>query len=966
MTLSTAHRMQMPSRKHGASLVVTLLVITILTVIVIAFLQSMQVERATAGSYTAIYRASLAADAAYADIRETLLTNTKSDDFTVLESQATLANSSFPVTFLGSPGSDTLSWIPLFSGGATSTDSPVSSMPSGTNTFINQVQNETRLQAINQFPLPDHINDGNPVNLGWVYMEDDDGEETSRYAFWVEDLGGYLDADLSGDTPFIRNQGSAAAELGIFTLFRPNETTNSEPLDGPDVKLINERTVTRPDDTKLSIMLTTATLNQIEPEVFEPYFAAGLQHFPELAVVPRGFGYANAQQPKKNLNTLVAQGGDEAVQEIASWIDINLPNFDSRKGGFPASQSYLKTLAANMIDYADTDNHPTVGPDYRGVDSYPFLTQIFVQIWWVNGPGENPWYSADGTWRTRLSVSYHIQIWNPSNQPVDSGTLTLALDPVPGNPGEQSAFFYDGSEVMPFYPFPEDPTFSTTFTAANQLLPNEFRAITYPIVEYEMDTGINSAFPAPLTGHTNTRGPRIGTSGYGSNENRSEHGYRILWNGRLVDQPGGVVHSRTALFQQNAGTIPRHPSTSGNGPTWRGTQPGLRHGFQDNIFSTGQSLPLLGDPRGTFYISEYLAAHVYAQGASWWGRHYVSDASTSGIQDWFISEARHSTWPDGAHNSDLAFPIASVPPPNSSGAEATRNKNSTAPDDIPVEDRPPISPSKAPARISNVGFYASLTELGNIHDPIQWRPQWSAGNETIETVEEKWLNLGANLSNPETMVADANYVVPSTLRIGRGEYAPLDQPGTRASQLLDLFTLTPEISVAGRININTASRNVLRTLGAGIQITSDPNIVLESGTPAPLTGPFENEQADILADAIIANRPFMSTAQLSNLRIDDEEGNPQHFLGNPRTWPQNAPTRWIDIAAEEYFRKMFDLTSVRSRNFRIFVIGQALSTDGRVAATSREEIQIAIRPVRDSDGNITEQEILLVNHKKMQ
>ena len=51
-------------RRRAASLVVTLLCITVLTIIVVAFLQSMTLERKTAQSYSSITRAQLAAESA--------------------------------------------------------------------------------------------------------------------------------------------------------------------------------------------------------------------------------------------------------------------------------------------------------------------------------------------------------------------------------------------------------------------------------------------------------------------------------------------------------------------------------------------------------------------------------------------------------------------------------------------------------------------------------------------------------------------------------------------------------------------------------------------------------------------------------------------------------------------------------------------------------------------------------------
>jgi hypothetical protein len=292
-------------------------------------------------------------------------------------------------------------------------------------------------------------------------------------------------------------------------------------------------------------------------------------------------------------------------------------------------------------------------------------------------------------------------------------------------------------------------------------------------------------------------------------------------------------------------------------------------------------------------------------------------------------------------------------------------RNSTAPNDIPVADRPTINQNKAPARISNEGEYRSLLELGNIYDPIQWRPRWDAGTETVASVENKWRNLGGNLDDPTAMVSDPQYVVPSTLRIGRGEYARFDQIGQRASQLIDLFTLETSVTTRGRINIKTASREVLRALGAGITISADPLI-----EPADLRGdnklfgPFLENQGDLLADAIILSRPFISPAQLSNLKIE-QDGIRTSFFGNIEMWSEGGPVRWLDTAAEEYFRKLFELTTVRSRNFRVYVSGEALKPDGTVISRVNRVYQLAFEPLRGDDGTIESMKKSIVNKKDL-
>lgn len=942
---------------------VTLIVCTVLAMVVVAMMQNTTLDRSSSRSMANQYRAQLAAEAGLSEVMANIGDKTRSDDFIVLKSDAEASGATFPVFYLGVPRTDSssLDYTPLFSGGASQTEVEAGRMPDAQNVFVEGAVVSESLQ------VPPHVTaDGAaPVQTAWVDLKDPSGRTTSRYSYWVEDLGGYLDADRAGSQPFVRSDGRSPEELGIFTLFRPLENDNSSAASGsPDSMLLEARS--RKPESLSSLFFTPATLGFIglgdgmaedgsydETADAQRFFATGLVYAPELDVVPRGLGYANAGEPKKDLNELVARGGDGAVAEIADWISANLPEFGERNPEFPASQNYAKTLAANIIDYADSDNDATVGPDYRGVDSYPFLTQIYLQVTWLNNQdGEDqPFFKSGGTWRVKIRADYHLQVWNPSNQPVERGTLTLDLSPSAGNPGERMAIFFDGSEIVPLYPFPNNPGFNISVA----LEPNEYSAYSIGPIEYEIDTGYNADEPPPDSE------PWIATSGFGQFEERKEHGYKILWNGNLVDQPGAVLHGSTDIALRKEGKLDKSPANSGEGPEWRGALPGLRQGNpqDDSIFSDPQCKPLLGDPRGSFYSSGVLDAQLYVQNASWWGRHWVSPNSTSGVRDWFVAEARLNSWPDGAHadQSDRAVSLADVTPVGNSPA-AQRAKATTVPSALRGRAAP-VQSDKAPARISNAGRYSSITELGNIYDPLQWRPTWDEGNETIESVDRKWLELG------DDMVADSDYVVPTTLRIGRAEFGALDRPGRRAYQLLDLFTVGDTVATEGRININTASRDVLRTLGAGLALSADPRIEPPSlRGDSKLFGPFEEKQADLLADAIIQSRPFVTASQLSNIKIT-KDGEETGFFGNLEMWADNGPTRWTDAAAEEYFARLFGLVTVRSRNFRVYVTGESLDASGNVTARSNWVYQIASVPVRAEDGTITGQNVFVTSSKSL-
>jgi hypothetical protein len=184
----------------------------------------------------------------------------------------------------------------------------------------------------------------------------------------------------------------------------------------------------------------------------------------------------------------------------------------------------------------------------------------------------------------------------------------------------------------------------------------------------------------------------------------------------------------------------------------------------------------------------------------------------------------------------------------------------------------------------------------------------------------------------------------STLRIGRPEHsrfawtkptgASSSDPSIpnmqmSAAALLDLFCLSNQFNEGGKINLNTAPAPVLRALAGGILLTN------AGSHPVP------DRMATAFAEGVMrfrAKYPFYSPSQLA-------------FIGtatnwpNTTNWPSNAVfgnkdlinlssgtaemklAGWNDQAAEEWFSKIFSLSTVYSRNFRVYVIAQKATTN---------------------------------------
>jgi len=327
------------------------------------------------------------------------------------------------------------------------------------------------------------------------------------------------------------------------------------------------------------------------------------------------------------------------------------------------------------------------------------------------------------------------------------------------------------------------------------------------------------------------------------------------------------------------------------------------------------------------------------------------------------SEVNIFNWPDNGHN-DTAGPAVGdlVPPPNG----------------ITVDQ-----PNMAPARVNPLHFTTNISRsdliniahLGLVFDPIQWADltQRAYGDDPRGGT---WTNLTANAS------ADSVFAGGTTLRIGRAEFTRFTNNGLRAAQLLDLFASgtnyytydssagggsgSPSTNlnvlvqpVAGRINLNTATTDTLRALAAGVIHTNDPAIDLGATygvVPIVPTNSFVQGVINFRAQ-----QPFLSTSQLNDL-TNSSGTYPNNAVFGNRNFVTvgsgtNPVSRWADAAAEEWFSKIHRLSTVRSRNFLVYVVGQAMSTStnsaSRPLATQRKVFQIYMELQRDAQGNVT-------------
>lgn len=844
--------------KNGFALPMTIIAIGGLILLLIGMVTILTLERKTARSYSDAARADLAVESGFAVALASIMEIAGRDDSLIFRLEdpiePTITDEDRPLGyreqfFTYGAVFEEGAWrgIPLFSG---EPETALGSRELDTEPLKLQLTSYAS-EAVAIGRITEH--DQNIPRAKWVDVPSNHPNGYDfRYAYWIEDLGGRIDGKNAGTEE--RGSGIGPQEINYATILDPEA---DEPTLPP--ALVTARESLRTSASIRSI-LTADEHKRIEPYIHF-HNSVPSPSAPSPAVIPQGFGYADAGTPAPNLNEFVENAD---VDGIADHIERQLPNFATRKGGFPDTEDYLKTIAANIIDFADTDSNATVGPGYRGIDSYPFVNELFDRYEWVASPPD----------QISIQVETYVELWNPSQQTI-SGNIeftnvnrhTVQI-PLVGIRQFSEVEFPERAVTIPPNGFLVIPLGATTIT---------FPQGSFPPSELNF----------PMT--------------YDST-------YLLKWNGILVDTARGGLQRTDGNLR--SGFLNRK---------WKG------NGSPAHDWSIGQA----GDPRASWYINTWVFANSYNNNSNWGGRALKRSINVNQP----FREVRLEKWGDRGSNSapgidpgtDARVPTATRIVLKSSGAA------------IAGKEYPPNEPNKAPAFISNAGEYISLGELGHIFDPAQWSNVESAAGVPSD-------RAGGGFS----------------LAIGRPEFAPFDSDGLRAAQLLDIFSLPTSDPDFPRININTASREVLRSLIAGVTLDADPMAPDVEPTKLETTG-------DLFADHVIAHRnssPLRALSDLNNIRkqplIERDHANSAHtpFFGNIEhfddapvvTNPAVDMIEWNDAGREELFRKVMNLVTFGSKSFRIVVAGEARDRRGKVIGRANREYHCTIEPERDESG----------------
>ena len=751
--------------------------------------------------------------------------------------------------------------------------------------------------------------------VGWVYIDHEKRKlgatntTTSpavRIAWFTEDLEGLIDAERMGASPN-RSTGTNSEEISVSSA----KDTNGVPL----ISRISSFTNSTNRKAFLSYgLLASPSISGLANSTNARYFASGLRSWRPtnptsptngaIDWIPVGipvrltngfvFGYSNQGYTKVSLNSMVSN--PNALANIASVITNNLPDFTNRAGGMNGD-AYVKALAANIIDYADTDSIATStnanGVNIVGFDNYPMLTHVFDQ------------FLYNKTDRS-ITITTYLQFWNLSSiytPEISGGSFSYKMNDTIQYPTTPAGDVLTKKPISSGTLPTSDFSFANGTNTSHSFPPNS-GFITSIINRIEL--GNEDNFPD----FPETEGPdplQFNTAD-GIYDADASGSFSLVFPGSSITNSPPIKTTRwTSVTTLSSGA-----------PKWIGTVLGLRMagGEGDN----GDNR-LCADPRMLNYIgfgTAKLMEYTKYENVFWKG--YPAEFTSA------LLSGHPGNWPDGYNTANIPIPERGI-------------KNPDTPPLGPFTIQDPLTQiaDPAPCKISNFGSYTNICELGNIFDPIQWAPPATS----------KMTNY-ANVSIPTdtTWTANTVYGGGSTLRIGRPEHSrfaftnmggnPVPRMGMSAAALLDLFCITnltnasvvgPYTLGAGRINLNTAPAPVLAALAGGITLTRDPN---KGGAEVSDT------MINAFTNGVMKFRhvyPFLSPSQLAFIsRNYGDSSWTNNWFANAvfsTSVPGglNGVSSINDQGMEEWFSKIYHLSSCQSQNYRIYVVAQLVSTN---------------------------------------
>lgn len=879
------------------AIISTLLVIAILTIIVVAFMQSMRIDRLTSRAYYNKLRADLAAEAGLQESIRQLSTATGNDRaFVVEERSAGGSSTRGPVLCVSrwirpASGNPYRVTFPLISTAVKPSDfqadfnAAFAELDMLRSDLANSINlNGSEMRIADTASLPAGSTAADYYRAEQIQMSDSTGGKPSSYAFVVlDEQARLIPRTQKADA---RQSGASAEEialgLGNDVLLNSTELAALQPINGYFTA------------GSMGQIFTTYDRYEKRKHLFGDHAATD-----EDVIAGE---YADAGKPKLNINDVAtgsAYGADAKARAkfLADFIDRNLPDFKLRDQSFVTASTpgearrYVDRIAASIVDYIDADAEATAANDTEpaGKDLYPMVAGIAENFEWLS-PGSSPAYVC------AFQSRYYLQLWNPYTQSVSGNVRVRVLSRPPLEVGLALAANLKDYDQ----------------TVANVTLqPNEYKVVEFSVAPESSYQANTDPTLTSSPGHQNRPKWQATSS---TDLSKEPHPYfEMYWNGVLAD-----MNRR----DPNIPDIGTYPSTSGLPKVAVAT-------------SSGNNRILIGSNRWSVHFPRLQSGSE--------GYRRVTDPRINWLSnydwtEWVNTSYGNAYWGGRQdHTTTKEDLVAQCLSRDYVRANANIGAVSSA---SPTYSQTPLQIAtgatyQAAADGKNAPFYirnaamASIGELGHIFDPAQVSDD---GSGPLSSSAGAFISGGGR-----------------SLRIGQPEMSFWDVEGKRAAQLLDLLTVNsvnaatgyPEMH--GRVNVNTASEEVLRALFYNVEVKSD------EGTAA---GKINEAKSLLWAQALVQER--QSNGMFSRLsdvsRFLNRVNRADCYEPPLGAGSASAPPQVMDRAREEAFSKVVNLMTVQSRAFRVYVSGQALAPDGKIAARSVIEAIVILKPGANSAG----------------
>jgi len=386
----------------ASSLITTLLVLVVLSTIVVAFMQSMSVERSVARSMKNKFRADLAAEAAMQEFLSRLYATKERGPYSAVY---TLGSNDNPYLFLArrefQAAATVTRRIPLFSTFHTNFDNltnfatpflsssalimgdidrsgkTVQRELARSNDIYCDINKTNSALPFGAVGLRSTVTSSNPpaLSVNWVYLKDNSGKVIGRYAYWADDECSKLDLRHAGNLANVsgshtRSNGASLTELSLLVLTNlPSAASNIAPENIANLLAFADSSLANLPLNAAHLQYSLAggapELSTSQWQALKPFVTIYSLHDDRSLDGKR----------RLNLNELVTSTTDAAeiarqTLAIREAITNNLPNFGRRfysaADGTPTQvtedhqKTYATRIAANIRDFIDADNNATI------------------------------------------------------------------------------------------------------------------------------------------------------------------------------------------------------------------------------------------------------------------------------------------------------------------------------------------------------------------------------------------------------------------------------------------------------------------------------------------------------------------------------------------------------------------------------------------------------------------------------